>query len=293
VALVALGVSPPLIIRASSLSTFTDCQLRAAGHAFPHLFAEHGHDMAPRRANVGALVGSGVHGGAELALTELLLGGSPSPDDVLEDAGITAFRQRWAEDVGDQPVIMDDDTPSRNAAEGQVRRMVRTYRRDIVPRVRPVAVERRLEAEAVPGLVISGQSDLVALDAEKGGRTILHDSKTGRRRMSAWRHAPQLGAYTLLLRTRGHAVDGCQVDFIQRVKEQKPQPSVEQQPIGIVEAEKIADAVLKDFGAKALDFQRDGDPSRFLPNPSSLLCSAKYCRLWGSKACPATYQEIA
>jgi hypothetical protein len=289
---VVVVVSAPLVLRASSLGNYQDCQLRAAAHALPELFAGHGHGMAPRRANIGALVGSGVHGGAELALTELLLGGAASPDDVLEDAGISAFRSRWEEDVGEQPVVMDEDTPSRNAAEGQVRRMVRAYRRDIVPRVRPVAVERRLEAEALPGLVLSGQSDLLALDAEEGGRTVLHDTKSGRRRANPWKHAAQLGSYSALLRTQGHAVDAVQVDFIQRVKEAKPQPGVVSQPVGIVEAEQIAYAVLNDFGRKALDFQKDGDPSRFLPNPASLLCSAKFCRLWGTKACPATYQEL-
>lgn len=290
--MVAQRLNPPLVLRGSSLSAFVDCQLRAAGHAFPHLFQEHGHDLLPRRTNVGALVGSGVHGGAEVALTELLLGGSPSPLDVLEDAGIAAYRRRWDEDAGDEPVVMDDDTPDRDAGEAQVRRMVRRYRDDIVPRVRPVAVERRLEAQAAPGLVISGQSDLLALDAEEGGRTVLHDSKTGRRRMSPWKHAAQLGVYSLLLRSRGLPVDGCQIDFMQRVKPTREQPPVERQPVGIFEAERIAHAVIKDFGTKALAFRQDGDPSRFLPNPSSLLCSRKYCRLWGTRACPATCQEI-
>lgn len=277
-----------IILRSSSLSAFSDCQLRAAGIALAPIFRDHGHRLLPRRTHVGALIGSGVHAAGEVALKEKLLSGTVTPIDALEDAGIEGYRARWAQDAGDFPVVMDEESPTREHGERQIRRMVGAYRRDVAERAEPLAVESRLECEVEPGLILSGQADLLALDGASGKPT-MRDLKTGRRRStSPWKHAPQIGSYSLLVRSRGFLPEAAQIDLLQRVRDSAPQPGVEAQPLDIAATEQIATAVLHDFGAKARAFLVDGDPSRFLPNPGSFLCSPKFCPLHGSDACPAT-----
>ena len=280
-------MTEPLVIRASSLSSFGDCQLRAAGSMFASQFQAHGHDVRRPRANIGALIGTGVHRAAEVALTEKMVSSSTAALSTMEDAAVESFRQRMAEDAGDLPVVMDQETPTIAAALSQIPRLVRRYRDDVVEHVVPVEVESRIEAEAMPGVILSGQADLLVLDAAKGRRT-LRDAKTGRRRQNPWKHAPQCGAYSALFRSRGYEVDAGQIDFLARVKEQAEQPPVEEQKIDIIACEQIAWHVLQDFGSKALAFAADGDPGRFLPNPGSHLCSPLFCRLYGSSACAAT-----
>lgn len=279
----------PITIRASSLPAFQDCQLRAAANTHSRLFREHGHELLPYCGNIGAVIGSGVHAGAEVGLSERMFG-TLAPLDALEDAAIEGFRKRLDEDAADG-MILDDDTPTHSVAERQVRRMIGRYREDVVASARPVAVESRIKAEFRPGVTLSGQSDLLHLDATADGETAtVRDLKTSRHKSTPFKHASQLGAYSLLFRSRGHETAAAQIDYLRRVKIDKQQPQVEQQPLDVVGCEIIATAVLNDFSTKLAAFAADGDPHRFLPNATSRLCSGRFCRLFGQPSCPATYQ---
>lgn len=280
-------MSDPIVIRASSLPGFLDCQLRAAVSTLSKAFAEHGHWIGRARSNIGAMVGSGVHGGAEVALKEKMASGALAPISTLEDAGIAAFRERMASDEG-EGLVMDDDSPDVDTAERQIRRMVARYREDVAAVARPVSVESRVEAELEPGVILSGQGDLLHLDGRDGGRNVVRDTKTGRRRQSPAKHLAQIGAYSLLYRSRLIQTDSAQIDFVRRAKIADPQPPVEEQPLDLRAAEDVAWAVLNDFAAKAVAFVKDGNPARFLCNPAADLCSPRFCRAFGSKACAAT-----
>lgn len=275
-----------IIIRASSLPSYLDCQLRAAVSQLGHVFDLHGHQIARARGNVGAMIGSGVHGGAEVALKERMTAGTLAPVDVVEDAAIAAFRDRLDAEGGDD-LVMDQDSPTVSDAERQVRRMVRQYRVDVAERANPLAVESRIEADVGDGVVLSGQADLLHLDEQRSGCAV-RDLKTGRRRIAPTRHAAQCGSYSLLFRTLGFAPDHIQIDWLKRERLDKPQPDVEAQPLDVDDCERIAFATIGEFGAKARAFAADGDPARFLLNPSSHLCNPKYCRAYGSAVCAAT-----
>lgn len=276
-----------ITIRASSTTSYLDCQLRAAAHSAPWLFAEHGWELAPPRSNIGALVGSGVHGAAEHALTERMLSGTVMPADAIEDAGIGAFRARRDEEAETAvEIVMDGDSPSMDDAETQIRRMARQYRLDVLQESEPVAVESRITATFVEGVTLSGQADLLHLDGRE--RHVVRDLKTGRRRLKATQHAAQIGSYSLLFRSMGYDTGAGQIDYLPRAALKKPQSEVEKMPLDIYAAEQIAHAVLTDMGTKLLAFAADGNPSRFIPNPASNLCSSRFCRAFGTPACPAT-----
>lgn len=282
-----------ITIRASSTTNWTDCQLRAAVHSAPKMFADHGYDIRRPRANIGALVGSGVHGAAEPGLKERMLAGTVMPLDALEDAGVEAFRERRRIEADEViEIVMDDDSPTTDDAERQIRRMVGAYRDGVLAHSHPVAVESRIEAELMPGVTLSGQADLLHLDAgETGSVNRVRDLKTGRRKKPAMHHAPQLGSYSLLFRSKGYETGDGAIDYLPRVKLAKPQPPTEHMPLNILSAEQIAHAVLTDMGTKLLAFAADGDASRFIPNPGSMLCSYKFCRAHGCAVCPATRDQ--
>lgn len=278
-------------IRASSLSSYPDCALRAAANSQAKLFSAHGYELHPASTNFGALIGSGVHAGAEVALKGKMLGDSV-PLSTCEDAAIEEYRERRRREADGKVLIGDETAGDHNQAEQQVRRMLDRYRKDVVTVAEPVAVERRIEAEVMEGVILSGQSDLLHLDRgqdQAHPQEIVRDLKTTRRRsMHPMAHAPQVGGYSLLFRSRGHDPTEARLDVLPRVRLAKPQPPVERRDLDIQAAEQIAHAVAHEFGSKLLAFARDGDARRFVPNPGSFLCSRRFCRLHGLPGCPAT-----
>lgn len=283
-------MAEPLIIRASSLPSYQDCQLRVLANSHSHLAREHGWELADARGNIGAVMGTGVHKGAEVGLTEKMVAGGMSPLSTLEDAAVAELHVRLAEErESTREIVMDDDTPSLSVAERQVRRMVAVVREDIIQRAHPLAVEGHVEATLREGIVLSGHSDLLHLSGEHAvGMPTIRDLKTGRRKKKAVVHAPQLGAYSLLFRTVGHSPQAAQIDFVQRVGLKKPQPAAVEQPLPLAGIEAVAWSVLLELGDKLEAFARDGDPSRFIPNASSNLCDERFCRAFGTKLCPLT-----
>jgi hypothetical protein len=257
----------------------------------PHLFRAHGFDMQRYRPTIGALIGSANHAAGAAALTEKMLAGTVSPLSMLEDAAMDEYRRRRGEEEQDGELLFDATTTKPAEVEPTIRKMVSVYRRDVVTHARPLMVERRLIEPFTDHVEVSGQGDLLALDEQEDGRAIVRDQKGSRNRnMKATEHSPQIGTYSLLFRSKGFRTDGAQIDFVFRPKVGDLQPPVEIHPIDLAEAEQTAHRVLTDFAAKAVEFERDGDPSVFIANPSCRLCSPKYCRFYAKRACRATYQ---
>jgi hypothetical protein len=164
--------------------------------------------------------------------------------------------------------------------------MVCAYHQVIAPDIEPIAVEQRLEAEVEPGIVLSGQPDVVAREPHR-----VRDLKSGARRPSS--AAPQVGGYALLARSHGLDIDSAAIDFIQRVRIDKPQPSPVSHPVPVAPAETAASNILRHIAGDLATF-REGDPQRrilpgdpwaFMANPSSMLCSPKYCPAFGTDFC--------
>jgi hypothetical protein len=177
-------------------------------------------------------------------------------------------------------------THNMREAEHQTLAMTRAYRGVIAPQIHPIIVEERLEAELEPGIVLSGQPDVIAREANT-----VRDLKTGTRRIGSF--APQLGGYSLLARSNGLDIESAGIDFIQRVPVTKPQPDPVSNPVPIAPAETAASNILRSI-ARDLDVFRNGDPERrilpgdpwaFAANPSSILCSERWCPAYGTDFC--------
>lgn len=268
------------IIRASSLSAYADCPRRAATRLIPREIAAAGHTLRSLPASIGAAVGTAVHAGAAVTLKQKLCSGVVTKTDDAYDAARDSLKSAAESDVA-----FDRDTPNMDAAQKQSFRMLDAWRDGVAPSVEPIAVEERLEAEALPGLVLSGQSDVIAREARR-----VRDLKTGARR---GHHRPQLGAYSLLARTHGIDVQEVAEDFVARVSLAKEQPPAETHLHNVTGAEVAAMAVLRRIDSDLRTF-RFGDPERgvlpgdpwaFVANPMSKLCSSRWCPAWGTSWC--------
>ena len=273
-----------VIIRPSSLSMYADCPRRGAARLFWREIKAAGFVLRRGVRGIGAIVGTAVHSAAEVVYTKKAKTGTTPKEYAAIDITITALEKGIAGD----PVEYDGPrgvTHNRADALAQAVRMTRSYFRTVVPQVSPILVEERLEAEVAPGVVLSGQPDIVA--REPNG---VRDLKTGVRVGS---HAPQIGAYSLLARAHGIEIDEAAIDWLPRVATGKPQPDPVSVKVRLAQAETAAANIIRHMKSDLRTF-RDGDPERrilpgdpwsFLANPSSTLCSAKWCPAHGTDFC--------
>jgi hypothetical protein len=269
-----------VLVRSSSLSGYPDCPRRAATKLFPREIEAAGYTLRSLPSNVGAAVGTGVHAAAALLLKEKAASGNLPPLNVATDAAVEELRN-----AVNQGVTWDKETPVLNEAELQVARMVQVYRHQIAPMVEPLIVEERLEAQVSPAIVLTGQSDVIAREP---GR--VRDLKGGK---VMGMHAPQIGSYSLLARSNAIDVTDAVVDWIPRVPLKKPQPDAVTYRYDVSIAETAAVNVLRHIESDLATFRNGdmerhllpGDPWAFVANPSSKLCSAKWCPAHGTDFC--------
>lgn len=278
------------IARSSSLSGCGDCMRRAICTIIPDEIAAAGYVLRERRQGIGAAVGTGLHAAAADMLTEKADTGNLPPISVTFDVAIDTLRLEVADGVD-----FDDTSKNMDDAEIQVRRMAAIYRRDVAPKIIPLRIEQRLQA-IVPwskqGLVVSGQSDVIAREPGKI-RDLKGGSKLGY-------HKPQVGSYSLLARSDGIDIAGAGIDWVPRVPVKRDQPAAQEFTFDVGSCEIAAQAVLKhlEIGLKTFregDPERDiapGDPWAFMANPSSMLCSARWCCAYGTDWCREHKEEI-
>jgi hypothetical protein len=273
----------PTFIRCSALSAYPDCNRRGAARLFRAEITAAGFRLRSTPHGIGAAIGSAVHKAAEYTLAEK----AHSGELPRESAATDAARDTLAEELARGEIGYDNTTHTRADALRQVIGMSRTYHRVVAPQVEPIIVEERLEAEISPGLILSGQPDVVAREPHK-----IRDLKTGARAASG-SHAPQIGGYSLLARTHGLDIVEAGIDFIQRVGANKPQPDPTSKAVAVALAETAASNILKHIAADLETFRHGdaerrilpGDPWAFQANPSSILCSPKYCSAFGTSFC--------
>jgi hypothetical protein len=272
----------PTIIRPSALSRYPDCNRRGAANLFRREIQAAGFNLRIGRRGIGAVIGSACHDAAATTLLEKARTGELPPASLATDAALESFNARIAEG----PVVYEPPTHDRAIAVRQVLSMTRAYHREIAPQVQPILVEERLEADIAPGFVLSGQPDVVCREPNR-----IRDQKTGARGPGS--HAPQLGAYAMLVRANGLDVAEAAIDFVKRVPPQKPQPPPITKAVRLAQAETAAASIIAHM-QRDLHVFRHGDPERhigpgdpwaFQANPLSNLCHPKYCPAFGTEFC--------
>jgi hypothetical protein len=266
-----------MIIRSSSLSGFSDCPRRWFARVARKEVTAAGYTLRSENRGVGAAIGISVHKSASMTLEAKASSGRLPPATFAADVAFEMVREEIRQGVTyDQRFTLNSDD-----AEKQVLRMAASYYGEVAPTVNAILIEQNLEASvpwSTENLVVSGRPDVVAREPDA-----IDDLKTGTR---IGYHLPQIGSYSLIVRSNDIAdVKIGRVTWVPRLSVKKPQPRPITHEIDIGRAELIATNVLKHIDS-AIRIWRHGDqernippgaPEAFLTNPSSILCSQKYC----------------
>lgn len=236
---------------------------------FPSQVREAGYTLREIPSSIGASVGTGTHTAISSCMTTKMHTGELGNQTEDEQRGVASIEEQ----VG-YGVLWDDTTPNISTGQRQVVKQYRAYRSTVAGRVQPKEIEKRIECPTKRGNILSGQPDLV----DDG----IRDVKTGVvHRVSL----AQLGAYSLLTRAAGHGVARLVEDYIQRVDIAKEQPAPVEFNYDVELAESVAANVINDVEEKYARFAETGDNLVFRANPSSVLCSSRWCACFGSTFC--------
>lgn len=270
-------------VRTSSLTRYPDCGRRFAAGLIPDEIKRAGFVVRDEQRNIAPAIGTAVHRSAELMLREKAESGKLPPVTVATDIAVEAVREdiRQGVDYDSQYTLNASD------AERQSAGMAAAYHGHIAPKIEPMMIEQRLEAEvtwATEPLVLTGQPDVVAREPGQ-----LRDLKTSVRYGN---HNAQAGGYALLLRSNDVVeINKASIDWMPRVRASKPQPAPQEKAVPLAIAETAATNILRHID-QDLSVWRHGDPKRgllpgdpaaFVSNASSQLCGSRYCRCFGVK----------
>lgn len=276
----------PIIIRVSALNDYPPCNRRGIARLLPQEIEAAGYRLRRLPRTIQPAQGTATHHGIAVPLKEKAATGKLPPVSVALDAA----RDALAEQLGAGEVQFEGPrgtAHNRNDAMAQVTSMVRSYHVEVAPKIEPIIVEEQRQAEVEPGIILTGHADLVAREPNS-----IRDVKTGAKPPASF--TAQLGGYSLLARSHGLEIDTAAIDFLQRVHPKKPQPPPVTKHAPIADAEMTAANIIHRIAADIKTF-REGDPARhimpgdrwaFLPNPSTFLCSEKYCPAFGTTFCP-------
>ena len=274
------------VLHASQLSRYADCPRRAATRMFRRDVQAAGFQLRRGRRGIAAVQGTAAHFGAEVGYREKAKHGTLPPVSVPLDAARDQLTEAFRQGEIEFDTPRGGVTLTQGDAEKQLRAMVMSYHRTIAPEVEPLLIEERLEAEIKPGLILSGKPDIVCREPKA-----IRDHKTGTRPPGSF--VPQLGAYSLLARSIGVDIERANIDFVQRVRPDKPQPDPVSIGAHIAHAETAASNIIRHIADDLRTFRegdparriRPGDPWAFLANPSSNLCSPRWCPAYGTEFC--------
>lgn len=260
---------PLVFIRASSLSELFDCAHRW----------EAKHLLGMTSATGGAAqLGTAVHAGTAAFDASRLPGGSPLTIDDAAGAVVDAIHKPERDvEWGDVPV---------RQAEKIALALHTKYCADIAPKQTYMGVEVTCERLELPelGIALTGTNDRVRRTTN--GKLGITDLKTGKRavkpdgKAETAKHALQLGVYELLAT---HAM-GIAIEAPAQVVGMNTGTTPAAQRIGMGEVKNARELLLgteeePGFLEQASAIVRSGV---FQANPSSFLCSPKYCVRYGS-----------
>ena len=279
----------PIVIRASSLTYWPDCERRGAARLFKSIVEARGFMLRATPVHIGAPIGTATHAGAAYGLQAKIDTGELAPLSQAVDVSMASLDEELARygEIDWKP----RDAANVDQAQKQARRMLAMVHLKVSPFIKPAAVEDRLTADIGDGFILSGQRDMYGVEIATAndnyyspgdqGQWKTKDLKTG---ATSGPHMPQTGAYSILGRSHGYQVDGAEIIQIPRVSLKKPQPEPIIISLPIESAERAAESTYKRIKSTLIEFMETGDPHVFLANPTSIMCSDR-CPAWGTPFC--------
>lgn len=273
-----------ITLRPSSFPSWNDCAGRTAATAHRSLITGSGYELRTPAKHIGAHCGTAVHVAAAYTLKAKLASGGGEIGN--ESEAVDRAQSALTEAVAADGAMFDGVTDTIPTAQKQIVRMTRSYRAEVAPQIQPKLVEERLTVTIAEGLSLSGRLD--ALGHEESGR--LSDLKTGTRQRV---NGAQYGTYSILFRSAGHQVEKLAEFYVPRVREHEsqPWPVLSYFPVDVCEHQAVD--IADDIGKTFTEFFRrlktgDKPPENaFRKNPSSVLCSDRFCPAHGTQFCRA------
>lgn len=265
----------PFTIRPSSLPTWADCERREAAKLFPKVIERAEFSLRKTVPTVGAAIGTATHAGIERGLRDYQESGAWSPDRITP-----AVREAF-EAEAEGGVLWDDTTRDPVSAITQAARQAMTAVDTYAGEVEPLAFEQNLKARIDDDFVLGGTIDMIEVEG-------LDDWKTGTVQRG---NIAQYGGYALLAKAHGYRVDWVREVYIPRKGVTKPQPEPIETVYDVAAAEEVARESIRRVKEAVTRFRETGEPSVFLPNPSSMLCGRDYCPAFGTAFCRAHKPE--
>ena len=262
-----MPTTKPIVIRASSLPSYADCPRRTAAKLLWEELAAQGYSLRETSQGIGSALGTSTHEAANYSLSHKIKNGDLGNASEAIDMAFETFHT--IQNV--EGIVYDSTTPTYDRAELQLKTLVTTYREKVAPAIKPVEVEIRLEANIGDGFVLSGKFDVREL-------TTIRDLKTG---AASRAHISQYGAYGMLCNVHGRPVEQIVEDYLPRKREPEP----ETYPYDVAVAMNAARAILKGLKRDVAEYRETGDPTSFIANPQSMLCSDRFCPVWGTEFC--------
>lgn len=266
-----------LTFRGSSFDTYPSCGRRFGANwlASSGMARTLGFSFPPRRQNVGAVCGTGLHAGTGYLMKEWQVTGEHGGMQRLERANEVAAVEVRDQTRPEQQVAMDDTTKSAWHAIKVTQSMVGRVHDEFRPTSAPVIVEKGLKAVYPGDFQVTGTLDLFLVAKE------LHDHKSWSRfKPKGW---AQPGTYSILLRSNRHEVEDVAFNTVQRRKDGAG--PLERIDIDRDVAERHAMNVAKRAHRDVQAMIDTGDPEELTANPSDPLCGPKYCIAYGSPFC--------
>jgi len=245
----------------SQLKMFQNC-----GKAYEYRYIE-GKIIPP---GVALIRGRSVHKAHEISLRRKLEGAEPASEAEMEQIAADEVENGFRGDF-----IVDDDIPFEDAkgtTKDQAVKLARLDQRELIPQIKPIAVEEKIEVE-IPGL---SKTLLGILDVAEYGR--VRDLKTSSRTppKDASSKSAQLSMYHLLFEIKyGKPPGELMLDTLVATKE----PKLDQQKSWRMKEE------IQIFLNRVHSAVENIEKGNFLPAPEDAWnCSAKWCGFWS--ICP-------
>lgn len=269
------------MIRASSLPTYNDCALLAAtsvkvdlGEAQMSLFEWADLQVPEKGRGRKAAVGTALHAVIEDILKDKLNSVEPDEEKALS-AGLDKLEEEWAlcEDDSEE----EGSIKSIDSAEAYLINMSKVAIPRVLP-LEPIAVEVSLSRRVKDDTITTGHPD--AIIKTYGGRALI-DWKTTNA-MVAKAYTSQVGEYGNQIDDAGiyGTVQEAYTETFRRIKQKES--TIITTPYDFNVVKQYADSTVNRFSANIDRFVATGDIHSFNANPSSNLCSPKYCPLWGN-----------
>lgn len=251
-------------LKASAIPNAANCERRAVASSLPNLVEGKGYALRKLPWGISPAIGVAWHRAVSLTL---------QGDTKVE--ALNRAAEELKKDVAKGTMTFDKTTKDVTVALQQIGRMYAATEQ-FLSEVKPKHIEERFEAE-IGGIKVVGILDLCT---EEG---IIYDYKTGATKPSSAQL--QAGLYALLVKSNGGTVTGLKQLFIKRsvLKSEQPSPVIEEYDLKDSEIESYHAAAR--FAASLKRFDDTGKPQEFTANPSSYLCSAKFCPAHGTTFC--------